>query len=169
MNEKLTAMKATIVSILTALGTFLGWQGVMIVIWVVAMALDYLSGTIAACCAGRWSSAVARNGLKHKGGMILVVTVAGLADVTMDVIGGHLPVEMDWPMVVLPMVLAWYILTELGSILENAIKLGAPVPHWLMKLLAVGLKVINKRANAELAEAEADQEDDWAHFPPQQD
>lgn len=152
--KKLTAMKAALVSILTALGAFLGWQGVMIVIWVATMALDYLSGTIAACCAGQWSSAVARDGLKHKGGMILVVSVAALADVTLDIIGGHLPVEMDWPMVVLPLVLAWYILTELGSILENAIKLGAPVPRWLMKLLTVGLKAIDKKAEAQVENAQ---------------
>lgn len=154
MDEKLTAIKAALVSILTALGAFLGWQGVMIVIWVSTMALDYLSGTIAACCAGQWSSAVARDGLKHKGGMILVVSVAALADVTLDIIGGHLPVEMDWPMVVLPLVLAWYILTELGSILENAIKLGAPVPRWLMKLLTVGLKAIDKKAEAQVENAQ---------------
>ena len=39
---------------------------------------------------------------------------------------------------VLPLVLGWYILTELGSILENAVKLGAHVPGWLVKLLQAG-------------------------------
>ena len=156
MNEKVTAIKAALASFLTALGAFLGWQGVMIVLWVITMGIDYLSGTIAACCAGQWSSAVAREGLKHKGGMILVVSVAALADVTLDIIGGHLPVEMDWPMVVLPLVLAWYILTELGSILENAIKLGAPVPRWLMRLLTVGLKAIDKKAEAQVENAQED-------------
>ena len=35
----------------------------------------------------------------------------------------------------MPLVLAWYIVTELGSILENAVKMGANVPGWLVKLL----------------------------------
>ena len=39
------------------------------------------------------------------------------------------------------MLLAWYIITELGSILENAVKLGAKPPVWLMKILEVGLKM----------------------------
>lgn len=147
MDERLTAIKAAIAAFFTALSAFLGWQGVMVVIWIAAMALDYLSGTLAAWLSGEWSSAVARDGLKHKGGMILVVVVAALADITLTIICGHLPVEMSWPVLVLPLVLAWYILTELGSILENAVKMGAPIPQWLMKLLTVGLKAINQKAD----------------------
>lgn len=35
--------------------------------------------------------------------------------------------------VVTPVVLLWYIFTELGSIAENAEKMGAPVPSWIKK------------------------------------
>lgn len=156
MDEKLTAIKAAIAAFFTALGAFLGWQGVMVLIWIGAMALDYLSGTLAAWLSGEWSSAVARDGLKHKGGMILVVVVAGLADITLTIVCDHLPVEMTWPVLVLPLVLAWYILTELGSILENAVKMGAPIPQWLMKLLTVGLKAIDKKVDVQVEEAQVD-------------
>ncbi|WP_343212834.1 phage holin family protein [Flavonifractor sp. An4] len=30
----------------------------------------------------------------------------------------------------------WYILTEAGSIIENAGALGAPIPAWLTKMIA---------------------------------
>ena len=150
MNERLTAIKAAVAAFFTALSAFLGWQGVMVLIWIAAMAIDYISGTLAAWLAGEWSSAVARDGLKHKGGMILVVCVAALADITLTIVCSHLPVDMTWPVLVLPLVVAWYILTELGSILENAVKMGAPIPKWLMKLLTIGLKVIDKKADAQL-------------------
>ena len=150
MNEKLTAIKAAIAAFLSALGAFLGWQGIMVMIWIGAMALDYISGTVAAWCSGEWSSSVARDGLKHKGGMILVVAVAGLADITLSIVCNQLPVEMTWPVLVLPLVLAWYILTELGSILENAVKMGAPIPQWLMQLLTVGLKAIDKTVDGQV-------------------
>ena len=39
-------------------------------------------------------------------------------------------------LLLLPMVLVWYILTELGSILENAAAMGAPVPEFLIRILA---------------------------------
>lgn len=137
MNENMLTVKTTIAAILTALGAFLGWKGVMLFAWVGVMALDYLSGTAAAALSGQWSSAVARDGIKHKGGMFLVVAVAAIADAVMMVIVTHVPVGLQWPGLIMPMVLAWYIITELGSILENAVKMGAPVPGWLVKMLKV--------------------------------
>ena len=35
--------------------------------------------------------------------------------------------------IITPVVLLWYILTELGSIAENAEKMGAPVPGWIKR------------------------------------
>ena len=69
--------------------------------------------------------------------------VAAIADGIMAVICANLPIGMDWPGLILPLVLAWYIITELGSILENAVKMGAPVPEWLIKLLTASLAMIN--------------------------
>ena len=140
-------LKAAIAAFFTALGAFLGWQGIMAMVWVAAMALDYLTGTAAACRAGEWSSRTAREGLWHKGGMIVVVIVAAIADGIMAVICANIPIGLEWPVLILPLVLAWYILTELGSILENAVKMGAAVPDWLVKLLKTGLDAVNDSAN----------------------
>ena len=46
---------------------------------------------------------------------------------------------------VLPVVLVWYIFTELGSIAENAAEMGAPVPPGLLKLLAVSRQMTEDR------------------------
>jgi len=142
MHEKSTlAMKAGITAAVTTASAALGWKGIMAMIWVLAMALDYLSGTLAACKSGEWSSTTAREGLWHKGGTIMVVVVAGIADIILAMICEHIPqVQLTWPGAVLPLVLAWYIITELGSILENAIKMGASAPEWLTKLLKASAK-----------------------------
>lgn len=154
MNDNLTYIKGTIVACCTALGAFLGWKGIMAVVWVVAMALDYISGTAAALKAGSWCSATARQGLWHKGGMILVVVVAAIADGILGIICTNLALGINWPGIVLPLVLAWYIITELGSILENAVKMGAKVPQWLVKLLKVGLKAVDEAGEGYLPEEE---------------
>ena len=147
MNENLMTIKTAIVAGCTALGAFLGWKGVMLIAWVAVMALDYLTGTLAACKAGVWSSETAREGLWHKGGMIAVVVVSAIADWIMVVIVERVPIGISWPGIVMPLVLAWYIVTELGSILENAVKMGANVPGWLVKLMKASANIIDSAAD----------------------
>lgn len=150
MNENMVTVKTAIVAWCTALGAFLGWKGIMLIAWVIVMALDYLSGTLAACKAGDWSSGTAREGLWHKGGMIAVVLVAAIADWVMVLAAEHIPIGIRWPGLILPLVLAWYIVTELGSILENAVKLGANVPRWLVKLLKSSVHIVDDAGDAQV-------------------
>ncbi len=145
MEKNMIEAKATLAAICGAVLNFVGWKGLMAIVWVVAMAMDYFSGTAAACKTGEWNSKRAREGLWHKGGMIFVVMVAAIADGVMVVIIGNIPgLGIEWPNLVLPLVLAWYILTELGSILENAVHMGAQVPQWLMNILKAGRKVVDQ-------------------------
>lgn len=153
MNENLVTIKTAIVAACTALGAFLGWKGVMLIAWVACMALDYLSGTMAACKAHEWSSTTAREGLWHKGGMIAVVIVSALADWIMVIVAAYIPIGIQWPGIIMPLVLAWYIITELGSILENAVKMGANVPSWLVKLLKASANIV-EAAGGKAAEPE---------------
>lgn len=143
MNDTLLTTKATITAFFTAVGMMLGWKGIMALAWVALLALDYITGTFAAMKAGEWCSKKAREGAWHKAGAMIVVIVAAIADGIMLVICGNIPVlNITWPGMILPLVLAWYIITELGSILENAIKLGANPPAWLTKILAASLKAV---------------------------
>ena len=144
MKETMLGYKAALVVAISTMGELLGWKGILMVAWVAAMAMDYISGTMAACKDGKWSSKVARQGLWHKGGMILVVAVSGMADLVMMTVCAYIPVTISWPGLILPLVLAWYLLTELGSVLENAVSLGANVPQWLVKLLEAGAKALEK-------------------------
>ena len=147
MNENLLTVKTAIVAFFTAMGAFLGWKGVMLLAWVLVMALDYLTGTLAACHGGEWCSSTAREGIWHKAGTICAVAVAAISDWIMVLVAAYIPIGIEWPGIIMPLVLAWYIITELGSILENAVKMGANVPAWLVKLL---------KASADLVEAAGD-------------
>lgn len=143
MNDSIMAYKAAIVAFITAVGSLLGWKGILILAWAALMALDYLTGTFAAMKAGEWCSKTAREGAWHKCGAIIVIIVAAIADGIMLVICGNIPLlNITWPGILLPMIVAWYIITELGSILENAVKMGANPPVWLTKILAASLKAV---------------------------
>ena len=131
------AVKAAIVGIFGAFGAAFGWLGWLVLAWIGCMVVDYISGSSAAMKAGQWSSAQARAGIWHKAGMIVVVVVAAVADKVLAIVLANIPgLPIDYTVLLLPMVLVWYILTELGSILENAAAMGAPVPEFLIRILA---------------------------------
>ena len=145
MEAKMLEIKAAVAAFFAITGTFLGWKGVLLLIWAAVMVLDYITGTMAARKNAEWNSSRAREGLFHKGGMIVVVLVAMLFDACLALVAINLPVlNMTWPGVIFPVVLAWYILTELGSIIENSIEMGAPVPAWLAKGLKISASAVDR-------------------------
>lgn len=65
------------------------------------------------------------------------VLVAALLDFALRVLLGSVPgLGIDYDVLLCPLVTAWYLLTELGSIAENAGALGAPMPQFLMRAIA---------------------------------
>ena len=138
-NNTFLAAKAAIAAVCGAFTAAFGWLGWLVVAWAVCMVLDWLSGSAAAASRGQWSSAAARAGIWHKAGMLVVVLVSALTDAVLGMAAANLPgLKLPFDGVVLPVVLVWYIFTELGSIAENAAAMGAPVPGWLVRILAQG-------------------------------
>lgn len=134
--NRVQEFKAAVAIILSAISALLGWQGILVIIWVCAMVLDYITGSAAAMQAGEWSSKVARAGLRHKGGSIAIALVAAMMDIAMQQIATEAAgFNLPWSgPIIFPVVLLWFILTEFGSIVENSIKCGAPCPTWLPKI-----------------------------------
>lgn len=146
--NKLKAFTAALAGGLTALWGWLGW---LVAGWLICMALDYLTGSLAAAKAGSWASGKAREGIWHKCGMVVVVLVAAGADLLIGAALDNLPgiaLPFQFGGLVLPMVLVWYIITELGSMAENAADMGSDVPPWLLRLLAVGKNAIDDAGEA---------------------
>ena len=142
VEERIKGVKAAVTAALAALTALWGWFGWLIVAWVVCMAIDYLTGSAAACKAGKWSSALAREGLWHKAGCVAAVTISGILDLVVGQILANLPglaLPFEYTVFLCPLVVVWYLLTEAGSIVENAGAMGAPVPAWLAKAI-VALK-----------------------------
>lgn len=137
--SKAMELKAAITAVLAGMTAFWGWTGWLVVIWLAAMILDYATGSWAALSTGSWDSAVARAGLWNKLGSIVAMLVALLLDVALSAIINYGGLGFELPFTYktafLPLVAIWYIVTELGSIVENAAKLGAPVPKFLISSL----------------------------------
>ena len=149
--DKAAEIKAAAAA-LNAFGTALfGWVGWMVVLWLTALLLDYLTGTFAALYNKSWSSAAARQGLWHKLGSIVGVLVAAMCDLVLRLVGDNFGFELPvlgQSCLITPVVTAWYFFTELGSIIENAAAMGAPVPGFLKKLIVRGKKAIDDKTGS---------------------
>jgi toxin secretion/phage lysis holin len=154
--DKAIEIKAAVTAVIAFLTALWGWLGWAVIVWLACVVLDYATGSWAARSNGEWSSAVARAGLWHKLGEIVAVLVAALCDIAISVIigGSGLDLGIAVNTFVTPVVLLWYIITELGSITENADKLGAPVPQWLIK----GLEQYKNKLDPEAKQEEKTKE-----------
>ena len=145
MEENFILTRVAITSAIAVMAEVWGKIGWLIILWVLCFTMDYITGSLAAFRKGIWDSTVAREGLWHKGAMITVVLVAGLFDLSIKAITASVGIALPFDVFILPLVLSWYIITELGSVLENAIKMGAQkVPRWLKN----GLKIVSDTIDA---------------------
>ena len=179
MSENASGVRLGLMALITAGTALWGWFGWLVVVWIGCMVVDYISGSLASIKAKEWNSQRAREGLWHKGGMILIVVVAGIADILIGLLlhmdGMRLP--FNYTVLLCPVALAWYTLTELGSIIENAALLGTRVPRWLprwMKVVADAMESTGDKLVAGTPKEDATSEagqwtDTESHFPNRQE
>ena len=86
--------------------------------------LDYVSGIIAAVIEKRLSSAVGARGIAKKVFMLFIVALANIIDI--NVIGGHMLKTVT---------VVFYLCNECISLIENAGRIGVPVPAKLLQVL----------------------------------
>ena len=149
-EEKILGLKAAIAGILGLLTALWGWFGWLVLIWILLMLTDWLVGSALACKNGTWFSARLREGIWHKAGMVLTVLIALAADWLIGLTLSHLPLvrlPFDYSVLLSPLVVVWYIAGELGRLGEHAVATGAPVPKWLLRILAAGKKAVDAAGN----------------------
>ena len=139
--DKASQIRALITLILGFFTALWGWLGWAVAVFIAAMLMDYVTGSLAARARGEWSSAAARQGLWHKAGEIAALLVAALCDIAVEVLlhsaAAPLLSDTQLPHCLTLLVALWYTFTELGSVVENAGALGAPIPGWLKKGVAL--------------------------------
>lgn len=138
MADKITEAKAAVALVLGAISSALGWFGWLMVLYIFSMVADWITGSAAAMKNGEWSSTRSKDGIWHKIGSIIIVMVAAMFDVLIGSLINHIPgivLPFTYNIILCPVVTVWYMVAELGSIAENAAKLGAPVPSFLRKAI----------------------------------
>ena len=117
--------KNILAGVCTVLSFLFGDMEGMLIALIALIILDYISGVIAAAVEKRLSSEVGAKGIAKKIFMLLIVALANIAD--MNVIGdGH---------VLKTVTVVFYICNECISLIENAGRIGVPVPKKLLDVL----------------------------------
>lgn len=107
------------------LGTFLGgWDGATYAL-IIFITLDYITGVMGAVAEKNVSSDVGFKGIFRKVTILMLVGVGAILD--KYVLGGGEVLRLA--------VIFYYLSNEGISILENATRLGLPVPHKLRNVL----------------------------------
>ena len=117
--------KQIMAAICTLISFLFGDMEGMLIALIVLIILDYISGVIAAAVEKRLSSEVGAKGIAKKIFMLLIVALANIVDI--NVIGdGH---------VLKTVTVVFYICNECISLIENAGRIGVPVPKKLLDVL----------------------------------
>ena len=103
--------------------------------------------------AGMWSSKVAREGLWHKGGIVVMVVIAALADILIRLMINLNSIPFQYKVLISPVVIAWYCFTELGSAMENAAQMGAKVPSFMRNALELAGRITNQAGEVAVQQA----------------
>lgn len=168
-------MKSTAIyiqAILTAIGAWLSAKlGILfpvLITFVACMIADYITGYAASSKEALehpndpnygWSSKKGMLGIYKKFGYIFVVGVSMLLDFLVSATGSYIGYNMPKVAIFGLLTAVWYILNEILSIIENAGRMGAPIPVWLKKYIAVLKSTIDTKAQADagIVEEESDE------------
>jgi toxin secretion/phage lysis holin len=150
MEQQGKIIKGVITAFFAAVTAVIGWLGWLIIALIGLMTIDYLTGWIAARSRGEWQSSIAKKGIAKKVGILTIVVAAGMLDWLIGGIIENLPmmqIPITYTVLICPIVAIWFILAEIGSIIENSVCMGANCPDFIVKLINVLKSTIEKSGN----------------------
>lgn len=146
MKQACYAIQAGATALLAWLSARLGILLPVIAILAVMMVLDYITGMLASKQEALehpenpdygWSSKRGKQGIIKKVGYLCVIAAAMVVDYIILHVAAQTGIQVSLKAFFGLLVAVWYILNELLSIIENAGRMGANVPTWLSKYVAV--------------------------------
>ena len=114
---------------------YLGIVAVPIIILIIAMMIDYMTGMMSAWLNAELSSKKGIKGIVKKISYLALVAVAMIVDWLICCGLQQINVDIKYTVFFAVLVAVWLIINELISVLENLAKMGVPIPNFLKKLI----------------------------------
>lgn len=131
--ERTTVAHITLAGAIGALAAYFNILLVPLIVLVVVMGADYLTGMFSASREGKLNSRAGVIGLIKKVGYLALVGVGIVVDYLMTSALSQIGIKPGMPNLFGLMVIIWLIINELISILENLGEIGVPMPDFLVK------------------------------------
>ena len=128
-------MKMFISAAFAGLMYYLGIIAVPIMVLIVAMVVDYITGMSAAWYNSELSSKKGIKGIVKKVSYLALVVVAMIIDWLISCGLQQINIDMTYSVFFAVLVAVWLIINELISILENLSRTGVPIPTFLNKII----------------------------------
>lgn len=131
----------------------------LLIVLCVFMAIDYITGMLASKSEAidhpndptyGWNSKKGVKGILKKVAYVCVISVAIALDYIILLLAARIGIDTHSNVFFALLATVWYILNELLSIIENAGRMGANVPEWLAKYIAVLKDKIDKEGNGDV-------------------
>lgn len=128
-------LQAVLTAAVTAFAVYFNALAVPLIVLLVMMIIDYISGMSAAWREGTLNSKKGVDGIIKKVGYMALVAVAMGVDYLIFSGFAAVNVSVGFEMLFGILVAVWLIINEMISILENLSRLGVPIPQFLTKVV----------------------------------
>lgn len=158
MEKYAVAVQALFAAVGAGISARLGILGPVLTILIIAMVMDYITGMLASKeeslehpgdTGYGWSSKKGAQGIIKKVGYLCIIAVAMVVDYIILHVAAGMGIAVSAKAFFALLVAVWYILNELLSIIENAGRMGAQVPEWLCKYIAVLKEAVDHSVDKE--------------------
>lgn len=147
MEVKENIFKATIATIIGGLAAYLQHILIPIIILVVVMIIDHVTGMTVAWFKSELNSKIGRRGILKKVGYLFLVCSAGIVDWLIYSGLTKVGVTLNFGFCFGLIVTIWLIINELISILENLAEIEVPMPKFLLNTVKHLKDVVEHKAD----------------------
>lgn len=151
-------LQAVLTAAVTAFAVYFNAIAVPLIVLLVMMIIDYISGMSAAWREGTLNSKKGVDGIIKKVGYMALVAVAMGVDYLIFSGFTAVNVSVGFEMLFGILVAVWLIINEMISILENLSRLGVPIPKFLTKAVKK-LKITAEASGEKITESEEKEND----------
>ena len=134
-STEVKTIQVVVSAVITGLLYYLGIVAVPIIILIIAMIIDYVTGMMSAWLNSELSSKKGIKGIVKKISYLALVAVAMIVDWLIFQGLQQINVDLHYSVFFAVLVTVWLIINELISVLENLSRMGVPIPNFLKNLI----------------------------------